>query len=51
MMSMSEYESIQALRKQLLHQRLDRALADVEAGRLRDGMDVNAELRKKYSNG
>jgi prevent-host-death family protein len=51
MMSMNEYESIQALREQLLHQRLYQALEDVKAGRVRDGMEVNAELRKKYFNG
>ena len=48
---MNEYESIQALREQLLHQRLDQALEDVKAGRVRDGMEVNVELRKKYFNG
>jgi PHD/YefM family antitoxin component YafN of YafNO toxin-antitoxin module len=51
MMSMKEYESIQALREQLLHQRLDQALEDVKAGRVRDGMEVHAELRKEYFNG
>jgi division protein CdvB (Snf7/Vps24/ESCRT-III family) len=51
MMSMNEHESIRALREQLLHQRLDQALEDVKAGRVRDGMEVHAELRKKHFNG
>jgi prevent-host-death family protein len=51
MMSMNEYESIRALREQLLHQRLDQALEDVKSGRVRDGMEVHAELRKKHFNG
>lgn len=51
MMSMNEYKSLQTLREQILHQRLDQALDDVKAGRVRDGMDVNAELRRKHFNG
>ena len=50
-MSMTEYKSLQTLREQLLHQRLDHALDDVKVGRVRDGMDVNAELRRKHFNG
>ncbi len=44
MISMKEYESIQSLREQLLHQRLDKALEDVEAGRSIDGEEVFKEL-------
>ncbi|MDM3870168.1 type II toxin-antitoxin system Phd/YefM family antitoxin [Porticoccus sp. W117] len=51
MMSMDEYESIQSLREQLLHQRLDKALDDVQAGRVRDGLEVHEDMRKKYFNG
>ena len=51
MMSMKEYESIQALRQQMLHQRLDQALADVNNGRVRDGKEVHAELRQRLLNG
>lgn len=51
MMSMDEYQSIQGLREQLLHERLGKALDDVKAGRVRDGLDVHADMRKKYFNG
>lgn len=44
MISMKEFENFQALREQLLHQRLDRALEDVEAGRGIDGKDAFKEL-------
>ena len=48
MMSMSEYESIQSLREELLHRRLDKALEDAKAGRVVDGPEFMESLRKQY---
>lgn len=50
-MSMDEYQSTQTLRQQILHQHLDKALADVKAGRTRNGPNVHEEMKKKYLNG
>ena len=48
MMSMTEYQSIQALREELLHQRLDKALQEVKAGRVADGTEFMESIRKQY---
>lgn len=48
MMSMTEYQSIQALREELLHKRLDKALEEVKAGRVADGPEFMESVRKQY---
>ena len=51
MLSVEEYARIRAWREQLLHQRLDQALADVKAGRVVDGPEFMESLRQQYFDG
>lgn len=48
MMTMNEFESLQASRDELLHQRLDQALEDVKANRVVDGPEFMESIKKKY---
>ena len=47
MVSASEYAAIELLREKVFQQEIDKGMADIEAGRVVDGISVLAKLRQK----
>ena len=46
-MSVAEYEELEALREARLRQEIQKGLDDLDAGRVQDGAEVFARLRKR----
>ncbi|WP_370277223.1 type II toxin-antitoxin system Phd/YefM family antitoxin [Pontibacterium sp.] len=46
-MSVAEYEELEALREARLRQEIQKGLDDLDAGRVQDGAEVIARLRKR----
>lgn len=51
MVSASAFEEFQAMRRQVLQQAIDEGIADIKAGRVVDGEEAFASLRKQVFNG
>ncbi len=49
--SADQYSKIEALREELLNRELEKGLAAVKEGRVRDGENVVPELRARYFDG